>query len=285
MKKLLVAGIVAAAFCSAPALAADLPVKARAYTPAAPVYDPWTGCYGGLNIGYGWERNQSIDLSTSSITPTNLGDSITASRGTIGNLNGEGWLGGGQIGCNAHSGAMLWGVESDIEWANMNRNVSGIFTNPNGTFNPIAGSASLKTDWFGTLRGRVGAIVNPNLLIYATGGLAYGQVNYNLNAIEFGPGSLFQTSLTSNNTKTGWVLGAGFEYAVAPNFTWKLEYQYIDLGKVTANAPVLNFTTGFSQNGTETASSSIDAKIQTLRVGFNWKFGDLWGKAPVAAKY
>src|SRR5437762_102091 len=84
MKKFLLAGIAAAAFASAPALAADMPVKGPAYKSAAP-YDPWTGCYIGANTGGAWTKN-------SFFFPAGVEDE--------GHHRASGWTYGGQIGCD-----------------------------------------------------------------------------------------------------------------------------------------------------------------------------------------
>jgi outer membrane immunogenic protein len=96
MKKLLVAGIAAAAFYGAPALAADLPVKApaRAYVAPAPLFS-WTGCYIGGNIGVGWKALRSSDPD---------GD-VEADK------TFSGFVGGGQVGCDYQSGPWAVGIQ------------------------------------------------------------------------------------------------------------------------------------------------------------------------------
>lgn len=282
MKKLLLASIVAVAFCGTSAVAADLPMKARPAPVEAPAYDPWTGFYVGGNVGYGWSNSVDTELFADSTTPTNIGDSTTTSRGTIGTLFGEGWFGGGQIGYNARL-APNWmaGIETDLQGSNIHDSIGANFTNPNGTFNPIVGNANYNVDWFGTVRGRVGFTNGPSL-IYLTGGLAYGNVHYRLSGVETGGGALYQTFLNTESTRVGWVLGGGFEWAFAPNWSAKFEYQYIDLGSVSASAPVTLLVGGAQTDTAHTAS--VAAKFQTVRLGLNYKFD--WGKAPVvSAKY
>jgi outer membrane immunogenic protein len=80
---------------------------------------------------------------------------------------------------------------------------------------------------------------------------------------------------SSSGTQTGWVAGGGIEHSFAPNWSVKLEYQYIDLGSKTLIDPASVIT-----------SRNVDGRFSTVRVGLNYKFGgDPWGKAPVVAKY
>src|SRR5262245_44289970 len=109
MKKLFVATIALLALnAGGSALAADLRVKARPLPPPPPVYS-WTGCYIGVNGGYGIAKRHRNDLSILSgggdptfiFIPTQV-------------LGADGGFGGGQIGCNYQTGTVVWGVEADI---------------------------------------------------------------------------------------------------------------------------------------------------------------------------
>jgi outer membrane immunogenic protein len=262
MKKFLIAATALSGLLAfaGPASAADVAL--------VPAYD-WTGFYLGANGGYGWEAGSgNTNLSTDDITPVNLGDATDFSRGTIGDLNADGWFGGLQAGYNLQSGMIVFGAEADIQISDINDSISGTFTNPNGT-QQIDGTASLDVDWFGTVRGRIGAAFD-HLLIYGTGGIAFGGVDYEMDAFENGGIPLFETNLQSSNTEVGYVLGAGAEYAFNQNWTMKLEYQYIDFGNVSTSSPV--FDIGTTNPTGETASSDIDARFHTVRLGVNFKF-------------
>jgi outer membrane immunogenic protein len=254
------------------ASAADMPFKGPVYkAPAAVVAVNWTGIYVGVNAGYGRQRGDAVEFSTDSIIPVNFGDSTAPSRGTIGDIGARGWFGGGQIGFN-HQFAPHWvaGIEADIQHSEIDDGVAGLFTNPNGTF-PIAGAASLRLKWFGTVRGRIGVTPLPNWLIYATGGFAYGQVDYGVVAREVPPGALFQAELNAQN-KTGYAVGGGVEHRVLPNLSWKAEYQYIDLGTLSATAPVVLIGLGLP-TGEIATLGSVRAAFHTVRLGVNYRFG------------
>ena len=234
-------------------LAADMAIE--------PAYD-WTGFYLGASGGLALNSSTSNDLSTDSSTPTNLGDSIAFSRGSIGDLESDGWSGGLQAGYNLQSARLVFGVEADVQGGGISDDISGDFSNPNGTI-PINGSTSLDVDWFGTLRGRLGTRFD-RLLIYGTGGIAIGGINTSMDGIETAS-VLFETHLSSSGTEFGYVVGAGAEFAFSESWTMKLEYQYIDFGNVSASSPVLDI--GTTDPTGETAKQRCRGRIPSIRLG------------------
>jgi outer membrane immunogenic protein len=199
MKKLLFAGIAAASFCGAPALAADMPVKAPVYKAAPPVFS-WTGCYIGANAGYGWGRATNVDLTSG--TPTPIGEPHTS-----------GALGGGQIGCDYQTGAWVFGVEGQFDWTN----IKGTVADP---LNPTVVSIGHSVDWFATATARLGYAVDRTLWYVKGGALVERAVNIaTLIAVP--------SSQSLSSTPGGWTLGAGIEYAYAPNWSVKIEYDYL----------------------------------------------------------
>ena len=132
--------------------------------------------------------------------------------------------------------------------------------------------------WFGTLRGRVGYAAD-RVLLYVTGGLAYANNSFDFTGVN-PVGQSFAVS--SSSTKTGWVLGAGVEWAVAGSWTVKAEYQYLSFGSIGPfTAPVVNL--GGVQVDTMTTSSH-KADFQTIRVGFNYLFNAGPAAVPVYGK-
>jgi outer membrane immunogenic protein len=270
MKKILVAGIAAAAFCGAPALAADLPVKAP-----APAFYNWTGFYGGLNAGYGW-------ADPTVIGPINPSDVDLGIGQTSFPYHHSGFIGGVQAGYNWQAGRnWLVGLETDFDGANIRGNtntpVSLLITSTPGGF---AGTfaASSKTDWLGTTRARIGFLPSDRLLIYATGGLAYGHIQYAGSVSSNFPGALsFGGPICAGNSvcwqgssskiSTGWTVGGGLELAVWNNVSFKVEYLYVDLaGALVTFAPTPTTTAGnpiFKFN---------DMVYNIVRLGFNVKY-------------
>jgi outer membrane immunogenic protein len=144
-------------------------------------------------------------------------------------------------------------------------------------------SYEAKIDWFGTVRGRLGWLVNDQLLIYATGGLAYGKVavsgNANISAaccgVAYTPATV---EFGASNTNVGFSVGGGMEgrlsYWLPPNWTWKLEYLYLDLGSLDTSAPfvlpTIPGTVLTAITGTITTHTHFTDNI--VRVGLNYQF-------------
>jgi len=196
-----------AAIAAVPAVGADLPTKA----PPAPVYAPppfsWTGFYIGANVGGGWAQGTIVDTVTG-------GSFGTGTRGAF--------VGGGQLGYNYQVGNLVFGVEGFFDGiASGNNNTSNIVTGVGG--NLFQGHAN--ATWVGTLAGRLG-FTGPGFdhwLFYGKGG--GGWVGYNATISDLTTG----LSASTSNSQGGWLAGAGIEWAFAPNWTAKVEYQYIGL--------------------------------------------------------
>jgi outer membrane immunogenic protein len=134
-----------------------------------------------------------------------------------------------------------------------------------------SGGVEQKLPWFGTLRGRIGVTPTPTWLLYATGGLAYGEIDTNATftgATAFTGGPVIATTTavaSSNTTRAGWVVGGGAEWAISGPWSAKLEYLFMDLGTVN---------TSFAGPGPftlVTTSSRITDNI--VRVGINYRIG------------
>jgi outer membrane immunogenic protein len=228
------------------AQAADMPVKAPFLkAPVAMVYD-WTGFYIGVNAGVGIGRDY-----TRLAIPAGL--SFEASY-----LNPQGGVGGGQIGYNwqvpnSLLGALVFGVEADIQGTGMRDNFScliGCLPAQNLNFNQ-------RLDWFGTVRGRVGIATGP-VLTYVTAGGAYGSVKTTLTETIGTTGTF-----TSSQNRGGWTWGSGVEASLGGNWTGKIEYLYVNLGD-RLDSFALN---GFAQ------AMSTDIREHIFRVGLNYRIG------------
>ena len=148
--------------------------------PLPPPPGNWAGFYVGGHFGYGWGR------ANTSFTPLPTAASFINLAPTTLRPDPHGVHGGFQVGSNWVSGSLVGGFETDISWTNMSGTalVTPITQN-NGS--PWQGTltAHQDTDWFGTLRARLGGSVG-RALIYGTGGLAYAKVNYSANS-DFRP--------------------------------------------------------------------------------------------------
>ena len=186
----------AVALLSTSAFAADA-VFASDPVPAAVAQAPayaWSGAYVGLNAGYGFGKAKD-----------NYTDFVDADDSFIGSVTGNGFIGGVQAGYNWQSGAVIYGVETDLQYSSVKADDEGDF---------------VKVEWFGSTRGRLGYLPAERLMAYATAGVAYGKMSAD--------------PLDASKTRIGWTVGAGVEYALDNNWSLKTEYLYTDLGKWTA---------------------------------------------------
>jgi len=189
---------------SGSAAAADLPRGPAPYYPPPASVYNWTGPYAGLNLGYQWAK------VTNNVTEP------------------SGIAGGGQLGYNWQLGQFVFGLETDIQ-----------ASAADDTFAPY----KFSNPWFGTLRARIGYAIN-NVMLYGTGGLAYGELK----------GEFF--GLEEDKTLVGWTAGAGIEYGFTQNWSAKLEYLYMDLA-----------SRSFSITGADNGLHS-----SFLRLGVNYHF-------------
>jgi len=274
MKKILL-GSVALIVMSVPVLAADMPVKA---VPLPPAFS-WTGCYVGLNVGYGWARFRKSDVTRSQVTPV----ALTTSHPDF-DFDDDGAVGGGQIGCNWQYGFWVWGLETDLQVTSIEARdrLPGLFGDITGRNELIFTEAQSALRWFGTARARLGWTVTPTTLLYVTGGFAYGRVNSHLG---FGPTVSNQVTQVNFDDQYhyGYTVGFGAEAKIAQNFTAKLEYLYVDLG--SADYAFNNIGGTFTPGGAvATANYTWNQRVDlhVVRLGLNYQFN--WYET-VVAKY
>ena len=207
------------------AQAADMPAKVKPI-PYVDVPFSWTGFYAGINGGYGFGRSSWSD---------------SAVGADSGRFNTHGGLVGGQLGYNWQLGSVVFGVETDADWANLTGSgIGGVCLADGG------GACQTKQDWFGTTRGRIGYAFG-RWLPYVTGGAAYGDIKAQ------------QLNGTSTATRLGWAAGAGLEYSIDRNWSAKVEYLHLDLG-----------TAGFFSAANGATTLSVPAKDDLVRAGINY---------------
>lgn len=285
MRKLLLS-TVALASLTAGAVAADLPSRRLAPAPAyapVPVFT-WTGFYLGANAGYGFSDNSNFGFGG----PLTAGATVvTPSTGGIfgvGSNNRDGFVGGGQIGYNYQVGQVVFGVEADIQYTDfggrgngnafgtavVGGNVAGVV--PGAPGNVAFFNGGTRSDYFGTVRGRLGYAFD-RTLIYATGGYAYRDVD---NAAPFIAAPFFTTGAgigvfaNPKANSDGYAVGGGVEYAFTPNLTGKVEGLYVDFGKTSATGGVV----GVTNRGVAIVStgSGRHDDFAVVRAGINYKF-------------
>jgi outer membrane immunogenic protein len=163
----------------------------------------------------------------------------TSKWDSVNSVDTAGALVGGTIGYNIQFGSWVLGIEGDGGWSS----IGGTSTAGCGT------GCTSKNSWLSTVRGRVGYAFD-RWMPYATGGGVFGDVHASR------PGF---TGVTS--TQAGWTVGGGLEFAVAGNWTAKIEYLYADLGSFNCglNCGVL-------------ATTNVDFKANIVRGGINFRF-------------
>jgi outer membrane immunogenic protein len=205
----------AAAFLAGSASAADLPRRTAPVVPAVTALPVFAWTGFYAGVNAGWGFGQY------------------AGSGGPSFKDPSGFTGGGQIGYNYQMGNIVLGLETDLNYAHLRATNSGI---------GIAGSKAT-VDYYGTVRARAGIAID-RFLPYITGGFAYGGTNITV------PGF----AKTSPN-HTGWVAGAGIEYALTNNLTTRIEAFYVDL-----------------DNKRTPTGTKLGPEFGVVRAGLNYKF-------------
>jgi outer membrane immunogenic protein len=235
------------------AMAADFPPNRPNYSAVAPAgpYD-WSGFYLGVHAGYGRSDNEfnlvdaTVPLfaaATSSLSPKS-----------------SGLLGGIQGGANHQFGNWLFGMEADVSMIDgtsaaedpVGGSLAGVFL----------GSVQSEINWLATFTSRLGYAVDRSL-IYIKGGVAAGAFEESFTLHN----TMFFLHDTLNNTRMGWTVGAGLEYALFANWSVKVEYNYLDFGTKTET---FSFSAGGENVG---VNQDIEHRLHLVKAGFNYKFG------------
>jgi len=233
--------------------------------------DYWTGFYAGLNVGYGWS-GQAVEVS--GIGPGTPSSTLADDP--------SGVIGGAQVGYNHRIGWIVLGAEADFQGASISAtqavsttrtllSSTGILTLQSRT------TAEQDLNFLGTLRGRIGVVPWNPLLLYGTGGFAYGHVSLSGTLVEArrlmqGMGGITSEDALAGSrsgVETGWTVGGGAEYRFAERWSVKAEYLHYDLGTASASLAISRPT--FS--GTSFPRTlSTDFKGNIVRVGVNFRF-------------
>jgi outer membrane immunogenic protein len=255
---------VTATLTAAFASAADLPRPVKSPPPAIAQYD-WSGFYVGANVGYAFNSQKFTTTGTPAfqtlIAPGFVPGSLTTTFGGI--------LGGGQIGYNFQKGLIVGGIEADWQLANLRERES--FTGGAVLGTRLNTSVSNRLDSLGTVRGRIGVALTQQWIAYATGGLAFGQVRIGAQVAGVDAPALVWTGET-NATKTGYVVGAGSEFALTENLSLKAEYLYYNLGNSSVSALGNAAVRGVAAlDGIDYVARTTNAG-NIVRAGVNYRF-------------
>ncbi|AMN41372.1 outer membrane protein [Rhodoplanes sp. Z2-YC6860] len=268
--------------------AADMPIKAVPMkAPFAPSFS-WTGFYAGVHAGWGFND----PAGTSTATGAGI-TGLTAQH----NLDSNGPLFGGHAGYNWQiNPRLVIGIEGDITGTGIKTSSAQTplcsASNPQcAPGQPINGGVmtmSQEVNWLASIRGRLGTTWGPGL-IYVTGGAAWANVDSKAATGDAGfncssPGGGCSYAATGNATRSGFVVGAGYETALAGNWTVRAEYLYYSFGGETLTAAGTPQTScgGGLAPPCITTSTFPDLNIHTVRAGLTYKLGQPAG-APFAA--
>jgi outer membrane immunogenic protein len=258
MKKLLLASVgIAVLALSGAASAADLSRPAPMYKAAAPaeaIFN-WTGFYIGAHVGYGW--------ASKDWDQTFAGFGAPLDR-TVTPVKPQSFLGGGQIGVNWQTGQWVLGLEADGSWTDASDCGAPFFRS-------LAGSAyngCNQVNWYATGTARVGVAMD-RALFYIKGGAAFAGEEQNITFRNV------VTTSTATDTRFGWTVGGGIEYALSPNWSVKAEYNYMDFGSQ-------NYTFTYAANPAALVERwDISQQVHIAKFGINYRFGP----SAVVARY
>ena len=238
-------------FTSAMAADVSLPYKAA---PTAPAAFSWTGCYVGGNGGGGRGSNAWDQPA------------LTAIGASFEPVRPSGWFAGVQGGCDYQTGSLVFGIEAQYDWADIR---------DTETLIPLAGAVAFsqtsKLDRFATATARIGYSFD-RVLVYGKGGAAFAHFN---NRFEQNDLAGTVISFAGSQNIAGFVVGAGFEYALLPNLSFKAEYNYFDFGR---NGTSLACASAQCAGGPTSFPFQISQNMQTAMLGINYRFGlgSLW---------
>jgi outer membrane immunogenic protein len=245
---------------AAPALAADMAVKAPPPAPPPVIYN-WSGFYIGANGGGGW-GHKCWDV-------TNFPGATVVPISSEGCHDATGGVVGGQIGYRWQTAGWVFGLEAQGDWADLRgSNVSGFIP---------AWTNNSKIEAFGLFTGQVGYAWN-NILWYVKGGAAVTDDKYR--GTVTATGALFDSA---SETRWGGVVGTGIEFGFAPNWSVAIEYDHLFMGDRSptfTSAGVLGLAVVPVGGAFRTDTIRQDVDLVTARI--NYRFN--WG-GPVVGKY
>jgi outer membrane immunogenic protein len=273
-----------------PADAAGLPLKA----PNLVAYHDWSGFYTGLGLG---ARSSVVDATTASaietyqpalgIAPLDLltaglcpcsdGQSLGKTSLRIAPYIGFNWQ---------FAPRWLAGIEGEWGWSSGSRTVDGMMYSTTAT--QSVGSYSVKSTWDASLRGRLGFLLKPNVLLYTTGGAAWLHLEQTSfcptdtaasNCQTVAPGGTFgPSSISDSTTRLGWTIGGGVEAMLPSRWILRGEYRYADFGTwsptdVRTCAPQNSGTCFITGADTITVTENVRVRTHTFTFGIARKFG------------
>jgi outer membrane immunogenic protein len=216
----------------------------------------WSGAYLGFHLGYGWgEADFKDDTYNGGVAPFPVVNWDADANGALMGL---------QAGYNWQRGSLVWGLEGEVGYLDIDERKLQPGLDPFG--DPYDASGTVDSDWYAGLGIRVGYALERTLLYAKLGGVySRAEVGFIDQCITGSCG----TGLIDASQRVGWgyQLGAGLEYALAESWTVKAEYTYMDFGSTTVRGTAEGV--GFAGR-----SFKVDADLvlHSLKVGMNYRF-------------
>jgi outer membrane immunogenic protein len=282
VKTRLFLGTLATVFLTSAASAADLPLKASSH--ATPSATPWNGFYLGGGIGFqASDAKERLDLESVGGSPLLTPAQLDSGFATSEPLNGLAFRGTVYAGYNWQvTPQWVLGLESDLGLTDHTTTYAGLaFPDQNLTVFSAADGIRARTTWDASARGRLGFLVAPTTLFYATGGAAWQHYEIATNCFavctNFGvglPGGPFSiTPAVTNNsvTKLGWTVGGGVETALGGHWFARADYRFADFGDTTF---AIKRNTTFLPFNPIVNVFDVGFRTHTASFGLAYKFGD-----------
>jgi len=269
MKGLLAIGIALAALTTGSAMAADLGVKAPVMK--APPLPTWNGFYIGVDGGYGWATGNVTEDPFQSFP----GSTVIPPAAFSQTLDGA--IFGVHAGFNFQVATFVLGVEGDFDGSGINNSSQVVLPDP------LNGSGGTATDgfmahqdirWLASARARLGVPLGSSLL-YVTGGGAWESLRTNVLLSADTAGGVYSESGAASftSTKSGYVVGAGYEWMINPNWIARAEFLHYGFSGASS-VPV--FVTSCATGGAGATCggnvASSDNNVNVGRVGLSYKF-------------
>ena len=273
MKRILAGGFIAF-FAATASSAADMGARVVTKAPAPVPYESWTGFYVGGQLGGRWSDSTWTTYALSD--PINPVSNVRLPQGNPASFDSSSIRAGGYLGYNWQF-APVWvlGIEGDVAWGDGKKSLAGI----PGTWTPGTPAATIALDgssvqlgWDAAIRGRLGWLVTPSVMLFGTGGVSWQDVSVNASCQPAGGWACGTPRNTTINTvKTGWTAGGGIEAKIAANWLARVEYRYADYGST-------NYL--FFPGTGDAVHLTHDLRTHAVSVGVAYRFG-----GPVVARY
>lgn len=249
-----------------------------------------------MKAGYTWSDSTNIKTSANNVQ---LCDSAcggqqesAAASAQAANANTSvrpaGAIGGGLVGYNWQSGQLVYGVEADIQLlSNKDKGASSSLVQAPGIgvgyANESTASVSQVLSFLSTLRGRLGFLTKPDLLIYGTGGLAASgarsktSISQNMLGSYGGVATSFGSEVNASETLYGWTIGAGIDWQFMQDYSLKAEYLYYDPGDLDSSRSNLasaitaqGYNENYFTNSVKT-KSSFDGSVASIGISHHFQ--------------